>query len=76
MPENRHGTPSRLSDRRIGSAAAFVADEDGEVARRAPRVDPPGDVGGDPVRLLRAGGERLVADRGGARRSHAPRRAA
>ncbi len=43
------------------------ADEDRVVARRRPIADPPGDVGGDPVRFLRSGRERLETDRGGRR---------
>ena len=55
---------------RVGMAVG--PDQDGVVARRGAGRDPPADLRGDPVRLLRAGREDLQADRRGRRATIAP----
>ena len=47
---------------------AVGPDEDGVIAGRGAVRDPPADLGGDPVRLLRARGEGLQPDGPGDRR--------
>ena len=66
--------PAMLSARRIGSAWPLARTRIGVVARRGAALDPPADLGGDPVGLLRAGREDLEADRRRRRRRRAAAR--